>query len=83
EISLVAQALARLGASIGSIAAGAEQQHQLTADGRQKGQRTAETIARLVYGADQIEGFIDQIRAISAKTNLLALNATIEAALAT
>ncbi|WP_188660622.1 methyl-accepting chemotaxis protein [Sphingomonas metalli] len=80
EISHVASALTTLGSSIGSIAAGADQQRSLTSAGRVQGQRSVETIARLVCGVDEIEAFLDQIRAIAAKTNLLALNATIEAA---
>ena len=80
EISRVASALASLGASVGSIAAGAEQQRVLAVDGRVKGQRSIATMTRLVGGTDKIEGFIDEIRAIASKSNLLALNATIEAA---
>jgi methyl-accepting chemotaxis protein len=80
EIARVATALAILGRSIGSVAAGAEQQSVLTIAGRAKGKRSIETIARLAGGAREIEAFIDEIRAIATKTDLLALNATIEAA---
>ncbi|WP_315760419.1 methyl-accepting chemotaxis protein [Sphingomonas sp. Y38-1Y] len=80
QIRRVAGAIATLGHSIGSIAAAAEQQRELTEVGRSKSEQSSATIAALTDCAQEIGGFIDQIRAIAAKTNLLALNATIEAA---
>lgn len=79
EIRRVADAIAALGTSIGAIAAAAQQQRTLTALGRERGERSSITIAALATYAEQIGGFIDEIRGIAAKTNLLALNATIEA----
>ncbi len=80
EIRRVASAISTLGLSIGSIAAAADQQSTLTTLGREKGERSTATIAALATRAEEISGFIDEIRAVAAKTNLLALNATIEAA---
>lgn len=80
DIRRVAGAMATLGRSIGSIAAAAEQQSELTGISRERAQRSARTIAALSQRAEEISQFIDEIRGIAAKTNLLALNATIEAA---
>jgi methyl-accepting chemotaxis protein len=79
EIRRVAESIRTLGVSVGSIASAAEQQRGLTALGRDKGERSSLSIADMAARADQIGGFIDEIRAIAVKTNLLALNATIEA----
>lgn len=80
EIRKVAEAIGTLSGSIGSIASAAERQRGLSELGQQKGGRSTATIARLNARADEIVGFIDQIRGIASRTNLLALNATIEAA---
>jgi methyl-accepting chemotaxis protein len=80
EIRRVADAITVLGRSIGSIASAADQQRGLTTLGREKGERNGATVAALAVHAEQIGSFIEEIRAIVAKTNLLALNATIEAA---
>lgn len=80
EIRRVVGAISTLGQSIGSIAAAAEQQRELTGIGRTKSAQSSATIAALSQRAEQIGAFIDEIRGIAAKTNLLALNATIEAA---
>lgn len=80
EIRRVAGAISTLGHSIGSIAAAAEQQRELTGIGRAKSEQSSATIAALSQRAEQIGTFIEEIRGIAAKTNLLALNATIEAA---
>ena len=80
EIRRVVGAISTLGQSIGSIAAAAEQQRELTGIGRVKSEQSRATIAALSDRAEQIGTFIDAIRGIAAKTNLLALNATIEAA---
>lgn len=79
ETRRVAEAIADLGNSIGSIAAAAEQQRALTALGCERGDHSSAAVDELADRAEQIGGLIEAIRAIAAKTNILALNATIEA----
>ena len=79
-IALVAESIRVLSGSIRTIAVTANQQSELTLQARAASERSVMTVATLEDHAIQIEGFLDDIRDIAAKTNLLALNATIEAA---
>lgn len=79
ETRRVAEAIAELGSSIGSVAAAADQQRALTALGCERGAHSSAAVAELAERAEQIGGLIEAIRGIAAKTNILALNATIEA----
>ncbi|HEY1125384.1 MAG TPA: methyl-accepting chemotaxis protein [Sphingobium sp.] len=79
EVRQVAEAVRALGLSIGSVAAGAEQQRELTLQARSSGTQSVSTIDELVDSTGQIATFLDEIKGIASKTNLLALNATIEA----
>ncbi len=80
EVHQVAEAVRALGLSIGSVAAGAEQQRALTLLARTSGAQSIGTLGVLIESTGQIAAFLDEIKAIASKTNLLALNATIEAA---
>ncbi len=80
EVRQVAEAVRALGLSIGSVAAGAEQQRELTLFAKSSGTQSVGTLGMLVESTQQISTFLDEIKGIASKTNLLALNATIEAA---
>lgn len=79
EIRQVAEAVRALSLSIGSVAAGAEQQRELTLLAKSSGTQSVVTLDVLVECTGQIATFLDEIKGIASKTNLLALNATIEA----
>lgn len=80
EVRHVADAIQNLSRSIGVITTSAHEQSELTRAAERHEERTEATLISLGDHAAQIDGFVDEIRAIAAKTNLLALNATIEAA---
>ena len=80
EVRQVAEAVRALSHSIGSIAAGAQQQRELTLFARSSGTRSVGTLTVLIECTEQIGAFLDEIKGIASKTNLLALNASIEAA---
>ncbi len=80
EVRQVAEAVRALSHSIGAIAAGADQQRELTLLARSSGDRSVGMLSGLIDSTQQISAFLDEIKAIASKTNLLALNATIEAA---
>ncbi len=80
DIADVVSSIRDLSTSIFTIASSAEQQTNLTGTASNQAARSVQTVAMLEEQAVQIEGFLDDIRAIASKTNLLALNATIEAA---
>ncbi|MET4663633.1 methyl-accepting chemotaxis protein [Sphingomonas sp. PvP056] len=80
DIAQVAASIRTLSQSVQTIAIAADRQSVLTETASAEAKRSVETVAMLEGHAVQIEGFLDDIRKIAAKTNLLALNATIEAA---
>jgi len=80
DIAQVAASIRSLSQSVRTIAVAADRQSVLTDTASCEAQRSVETVVMLEEHAVQIEGFLDDIRKIAAKTNLLALNATIEAA---
>ncbi|KQT35252.1 chemotaxis protein [Sphingomonas sp. Leaf412] len=80
SIGQVASSIGSFSQSIVSIADAADRQSRLTQDASSAAQRSVRTVAMLEEHAVEIEGFLDDIRTIAARTNLLALNATIEAA---
>ncbi|WP_277970694.1 methyl-accepting chemotaxis protein [Sphingomonas echinoides] len=80
DIAQVAATIRTLSQSVQTIAIAADRQSVLTDTARSEAKRSVETVGMLEEHAVQIEGFLDDIRKIAAKTNLLALNATIEAA---
>jgi methyl-accepting chemotaxis protein len=80
EVRQVAEAVRALSQSIGTIAAGAEQQRELTLLARASGTQSIGTLGTLIECTQQVGTFLNEIQGIASKTNLLALNATIEAA---
>ena len=76
----VASSIGTFSSSIASIADAADSQSRLTHDASSEAKVSVQTVAMLEEHAVEIEGFLDDIRTIAARTNLLALNATIEAA---
>ncbi|MEH3100656.1 methyl-accepting chemotaxis protein [Sphingomonas adhaesiva] len=80
EIAAVAASIRTLSGSIRTVALTADAQTKVTAVASAEAERTVTTIHSLEERAVQIEGFLDDIQQIAAKTTLLALNATIEAA---
>ncbi len=80
DITRVASSIRDLSQSIRTIAIAADQQSALSERASLEAKRSVQTVAMLEEHAVQIEGFLDDIRAIASKSNLLALNATIEAA---
>ena len=79
EVRQVAEAVRALSQSIGSIAAGAQQQRELTLLARSSGVQSVGTLGVLIECTQQIGTFLEEIKGIASKTNLLALNAAIEA----
>lgn len=80
DIAHVAASIRSLSGSIRTVAATADEQTKVTAAATAEAERTVLTIQTLEDRAIQIEGFLDDIQQIAAKTTLLSLNATIEAA---
>lgn len=76
----VADAVERLTASISDISGSADVQARLTQTVRDNAASSDAAVGVLAQRAGDIEGFVGEIHAIAARTNLLALNATIEAA---
>ena len=76
----VALSVGRLVASLAGVAEDAEQQVALTIAARDHALGGTAAVRALATRAEDIGGFVQEIAAIAARTNLLALNATIEAA---
>ncbi|WP_174286908.1 methyl-accepting chemotaxis protein [Sphingomonas bacterium] len=79
DVARMASSIRDLSLSIRTIATAADQQSALTDKAGEEARGSVVAVAMLEEHAVQIEGFLDDIRAIATKTNLLALNATIEA----
>ncbi len=80
NVNMVAAAAEELSGSVTEITRQVNESVRFAAQAAEQGRNTAEMVARLSRGADQIGDVVELINTIARQTNLLALNATIEAA---